>query len=157
MYDEKFLEELKALEENVQFPSFEFDDAYALGTALREAGMKETKPAAVRIVLDGLIVYQSFLPGTGERHKNWMDRKQRTVEKTHTSTLRAAVERELYGVREEWQNEETYYAFCGGGFPIFADGEFRGCAVFSGLPHLDDHRVLTQVIKTYWNIASGNI
>ncbi len=71
MYDNAMLEELKKLEEEIRFPSFDMDDAYALGTALREAGMKAPKPIAVRIVLDGLIVYQSFLPGTNESNNQW--------------------------------------------------------------------------------------
>ena len=150
MYDEKLLEELKNLEAEIQFPSFDVDNAYALGTALREAGKKAPKPISVRIVLDGMIVYQSFLPGTNESNYNWMDKKQRTVEKCHTCSLRAAVERELYGVKEDWQNDETNYAFCGGGFPIFVDGEFKGAAIISGLPHLEDHRLLTQTVKEYW-------
>ena len=80
MYDNAMLEELKKLEEEIRFPSFDMDDAYALGTALREAGLKAPKPIAVRIVLDGLIVYQSFLPGTNESNNQWMNRKWNTVD-----------------------------------------------------------------------------
>ena len=127
------------------------------GTALREAGLKAPKPIAVRIVLDGLIVYQSFLPGTNESNNQWMNRKWNTVERCHTSSLRAAMERELSGVKENWQEDETNYAFCGGGFPIFTGDEFRGAAIVSGLPHLEDHRLLTQTVKEYWNVAVGNV
>ena len=157
MYDNAMLEELKKLEDEIRFPSFDMDDAYALGTALREAGMKAPKPIAVRIVLDGLIVYQSFLPGTNESNNQWMNRKWNTVERCHTSSLRAAMERELSGVKENWQEDETNYAFCGGGFPIFTGDEFRGAAIVSGLPHLEDHRLLTQTVKEYWNVAVGNV
>lgn len=149
MYTSEMLESLKQQEKKLQFSSFDLEDAYTLGTMLRESGLKTPKPIAVRIVLDGLMVYQSFLPGTGDSNNQWMNRKQNTVEHCHTSSLRAAVERELYGVTEDWQRNETDYAFCGGGFPLVVDGEFRGIAIISGLPHLEDHRNLTEVLEQF--------
>ena len=104
MYDEALLQELTELENTVRFDSFDFNDAYALGSALRAAGEKAPKPIAVRIVLDGMILYQSFLPGTDATNNNWMDKKQRTVQLTGTTSLRAAVERELYGAKAPWQH-----------------------------------------------------
>ena len=115
MYDEALLKELTELENTVRFDSFDFNDAYALGSALRAAGEKAPKPITVRIVLDGMILYQSFLPGTDATNNNWMDKKQRTVQLTGTTSLRAAVERELYGAKAPWQHDEEHYAFCGGG------------------------------------------
>ena len=82
MYDEALLKELTELENTVRFDSFDFNDAYALGSALRAAGETAPKPIAVRIVLDGMILYQSFLPGTDATNNNWMDKKQRTVQLT---------------------------------------------------------------------------
>ena len=150
MYDEALLKELTELENTVRFDSFDFNDAYALGSALRAAGEKAPKPIAVRIVLDGMILYQSFLPGTDATNNNWMDKKQRTVQLTGTTSLRAAVERELYGAKAPWQHDEEHYAFCGGGFPLYVNGEFRGAAIISGLPHLKDHALLCETVKAYW-------
>lgn len=145
----EMLENLIRLEERLQFSSFNMDDAYTLGTMLREAGQKTPKPIAVRIVLDGLIVYQSFLPGTGTSNNQWMDKKQHTVERCHTSSLRAAIERELSDHLDDWQQNEDYYAFCGGGFPIIVNGVYRGAAIVSGLPHLEDHRNLVEVMEYF--------
>ena len=150
MYDEALLKELTELENTVRFDSFDFNDAYALGSALRAAGEKAPKPIAVRIVLDGMILYQSFLPGTDATNNNWMDKKQRTVQLTGTTSLRAAVERELYGAKAPWQHDEEHYAFCGGGFPLYVNGEFRGAAIISGLPNLKDHALLCETVKAYW-------
>ena len=144
MYDLKMLEEIKSQEERIHFSSFDYNDAYTLGTMLRERGLTTPKPIAIRIVFDDIILYQSFLPGTDESNNQWMNRKQHTVERCHTSSLRAAVERELNGVKENWQQDESHYAFCGGGFPIIVNDEFRGVAMISGLPHLEDHRNLVE-------------
>ena len=65
-------------------------------------------------------------------------------------SLRAAVERELYGAKAPWQHDEEHYAFCGGGFPLYVNGEFRGAAIISGLPHLKDHALLCETVKAYW-------
>ena len=64
--------------------------------------------------------------------------------------VRAAVERELYGAKAPWQHDEEHYAFCGGGFPLYVSGEFRGAAIISGLPHLKDHALLCETVKAYW-------
>lgn len=149
MYTQEFLETLKQQEQELCFSSFDLEDAYTLGTMLREAGKNESEPIAVRVVLDDLTVYQSFLPGTGLSNSQWMDRKYATVYHSRHSSLRAAVERELGGVREPWQSDEEQFAFCGGGFPLVVDGKFRGAAIVSGLPHLDDHRCLIDTLEEF--------
>lgn len=147
MYTQEFLESLKQAESTLQYRSFDQEDAYRLGTKLREAGLRGEQPVAVRVVIDGLAVYQSFPKGTTAENGAWMDRKYATVLRTHKSSLRAAVERELSGITEEWQKDEESYAFCGGAFPIVANGEFFGVAIVSGLPHLEDHDLLVRVIS----------
>lgn len=51
MYDLKMLEEIKSQEERIHFSSFDYNDAYTLGTMLRERGLTTPKPIAIRIVL----------------------------------------------------------------------------------------------------------
>lgn len=149
MYTVEFLETLKRSEELLQFSKFDQEDAYRLGTVLRQIGMAGEEPAAVRVVLDGLAVYQSFPNGTTAENGVWMDRKYATVLKSGTASLRAFVERELFGVKEAWQEDEITHAFCGGGFPIVVQGVFRGVALVSGLPHLEDHALLMRGIGAY--------
>ena len=146
MYTSEFLDTLKLEETALQYPSFDQEDAYRLGTKLREEGRKGEQPVAVRVVLDGLAVYQSFPNGTTAENGSWMDRKYATVLRAHTSSLRAAVERGLLGITEDWQKDEETHAFCGGAFPLVVNGEFRGVAIVSGLPHLEDHALLVRVI-----------
>lgn len=140
---------LEELEQRIQFTSFDLEDAYTLGTMLRERGKTTPKPIAVRIVLDGLIAYQSFLPGTNETNNNWMDKKQRTVDRTHVSSMHAMINREMTENLEDWQQDEEHYAFCGGGFPLIVNGEYRGAAIISGLPHKEDHRNLVAVLEQF--------
>ena len=57
MYDLKMLEEIKSQEERIHFSSFDYNDAYTLGTMLRERGLTTPKPIAIRIVFDDIILY----------------------------------------------------------------------------------------------------
>ena len=54
MYDLKMLEEIKSQEERIHFSSFDYNDAYTLGTMLRERGLTTPKPIAIRIVFDDI-------------------------------------------------------------------------------------------------------
>ena len=149
MFTKESLEALEKAEREFQFEKFNLQDARALGDLLFSQSKFEAKPIACRIILDDLIVYQSFNFGTGANNNWWMDRKCRTVLRTHGSSLKALVKRELFGVTSPWMSNEDTYAFCGGGFPLIVKGEFRGVICISGLPHLEDHRCVTEVIASY--------
>lgn len=149
MYTKETLEALERAEQTFVFEKFDLEDAHALGERLWKDGQTEPKPIAVRIVLDDLVVYQAFQPGTGEDNNGWLGRKCATVSRTHRASLTAGVERELFGAKEVWQSDEGHYAFKGGAFPILVKGEYRGCAAISGLPHLQDHRRLTQTLAEF--------
>lgn len=149
MYTKETLAALQKAEETFVFETFDYEDAHTLGEMLREAGKEAPKPISVRILLDDVMVYQSFLPGTTEGNNGWMNRKCATLARTHHCSLMAGVEKELFGAREVWQDDEEHYAFKGGAFPIVVKGEYRGLATVSGLPHLEDHKLLTGVIARF--------
>ncbi len=149
MYTPEFLEELAWQEAQLTFEHFDLEDAYALGTKLRKKAVEVPLSIAVRIVLNGLIVYQTFLPGTGMENDFWMNLKYATVAQSHKSSLRTAAERELLGITEPWQEDENSHAFCGGGFPLIVGGVYSGAVVVSGLPHVQDHELVVQAITEY--------
>ena len=149
MYTKEFLDCLKQTEETLVFSSFDREDAFVLGTKLRAAGMEGEQPVSVRVELDGMLVFLSFPDKTDADNGWWMERKCATVMRNHSCSLRALVERELYGAKEAWQSDEEHHAFCGGGFPIVVDGVLRGAAAVSALPHLEDHALLVKVISEW--------
>lgn len=97
-----------------------------------------------------MILYQSFLPGTDATNNNWMDKKQRTVQLTGTTSLRAAVERELYGAKPPGSMTRSTTPSAAAASRCTSTGEFRGAAIISGLPHLKDHALLCETVKAYW-------
>lgn len=149
MYTEEMLAELAQLEETIRFTSFTLNDAYALGSQLHEASLSEEKPIAIRIILGDLLAYQALSSGNTAINCQWLDKKQRTVAQCHHSSLYAAAERELHGANYFWQDDEERYAFCGGAFPIIVNDEYAGTVIVSGLPHLEDHRFLIDVLTKF--------
>ena len=66
MYDLKMLEEIKSQEERIHFSSFDYNDAYTLGTMLRERGL--TTPSQSPSVLF-LMILSCISPSFREQTK----------------------------------------------------------------------------------------
>ena len=150
MYTEKSREALLKAEKEFVFDSMDANKALELGKLLvYEAEHFEERPIAVRIILDDTVVFQYLMPGTNADNIRWMDRKCATVMRTGHCSLLQAVVNELEGKTEPWMDDEFHYAYCGGAFPIKVNGVLRGIATISGLPHLQDHRRLTETIAHF--------
>lgn len=158
-YTPETLAALCAQEEELVFDRFDASDAWAIGQLLLEAMAHEAKPVAMQVVLDSLPVFYYTPPGTGPINQFWMGKKYNTVCQTQTSSLRAAVELALsHRDPAPWEMDEEHYALCGGGFPIrIRDKGLAGVYCISGLPHLDDHRLLTGVLARYLGIPPREI
>lgn len=152
MYSQASLDAIEMQERIYQFDSsFGHEEALHLGLKLAEAAARVPKGMAFRIILEDLTVFQYFMPGTRLLNNNWMDRKMHLVQRTHEPSLKWAILHELRGLQEPWEENEFYYAFVGGAFPIKTDGCYRGMIIVSGLPDYLDHRLLTQVLSDYLN------
>lgn len=158
-YTTETLEALCLQEEELVFEKFDAVDAWAIGELLRTAMAQEVKPVAMRAVLEGFTVFSYYPPATGAVNEFWMGKKYNTVCRTGTSSLRAAVELILSDRSPApWEQDEEHFALCGGGFPIRVRGKgIVGVYCISGLPHLDDHRLLTNVMAQYLGISSRRI
>lgn len=159
VYTAAALAALCAQEQELVFEKFDAADAWAVGGLLQEAMAHEAKPVAMQAVLDGFTVFRYFPPGTGEANEFWMGKKYNTVCRAQASSLRAAVELELSRQPPAaWQEDEQHYALCGGGFPIRVRGKgLVGAYCISGLPHLDDHRLLTAALARYLGLPPRTV
>ena len=131
--------------------------AIELGEALKKYGESLPKPIAIAVVFDEQRIYQVGLPGTSKNNDEWIGRKINTVDMTHHSTLALRVKADSMGVTEEDMGFKSgHLAVCGGGFPLYTNGNFVGMAIVSGLPHMEDHEILVDVITAFkqskgWN------
>lgn len=125
----------------IDFKTFTNTDAYRFGLAVVGMIEKEKlKPVRIRVVKDGDIVFQYMMEG--KKGDLWLNKKQRTVEKTHQSSLYVFDHQDDY----KELDEETY-GICGGGYPLFINGEYRGVLIVSGLRHDEDHALILRALK----------
>jgi uncharacterized protein (UPF0303 family) len=144
------LAELAAEEEELRFTSFTNHDAWALGTALVDAARRQQAPVAVDISRNGQQLFHAALPGTSADNDSWIRRKTAVVNRFGHSTLYV---RQSFVERGTTFEEATgldleQYAAHGGGFPILVrDVGPVGVVVVSGLPQLEDHRMVVAALR----------
>lgn len=144
--------ELAAEEEELRFSAFTNDDAWRLGTALRELAAGRAAPVAIDISRNGSQLFRAALPGATPDNEAWIERKQRVVHRFGHSTLfvrQTFVER---GTTFEEQSglDPQLYAAHGGGFPVIVRSVGPvGVLVVSGLPQLEDHRLIVTALRAH--------
>jgi uncharacterized protein (UPF0303 family) len=146
------LADLAAEEEELQFSSFTNDDAWELGTALRELARRQGAPVAIDISRNHHQLFRAALPGATPDNDAWIERKQRVVHRFGHSSLyvrQTFVER---GTTFEEQSglDPQRYAAHGGGFPVLVRSVGPvGVVVVSGLPQLQDHRLIVTALRAH--------
>ncbi len=146
------LAELAAEEEELRFTGFTNDDAWDLGSALVAAARAHGAPVAVDVSRHGHQLFHASLPGTNPDNDSWIQRKTRVVHRFGHSSLyvrQASIERGTT-FEEEFGLDPTLFAAHGGAFPVaVASVGPVGAVVVSGLPQLDDHRMVVAAIRAH--------
>ena len=144
--------DLAAEEQELQFTSFTNDDAWELGTALVEYARREGAPVAIDISRNHHQLFRAALPGATPDNDTWIARKQRVVHRFGHSTLhtrQAFVERGTT-FEEALGLDPQQYAAHGGGFPVLVRSVGPvGVVVVSGLPQLEDHRMVVSALRAH--------
>jgi uncharacterized protein (UPF0303 family) len=144
--------ELAAEEEELQFSSFTNDDAWRLGTALRELAYRQGAPVAIDISRNGHQLFRAALAGATPDNDAWIERKQRVVHRFGHSTLHVRqtfVERGTTFEQGSGLDPQRYAAH-GGGFPVLVRSVGPvGVLVVSGLPQLEDHRLIVRALRVH--------
>ena len=144
--------ELAAEEDELQFASFTNDDAWELGTALVEGARRQGAPVAIDISRNSHTLFHVALPGATPDNDSWIARKQRVVQRFGHSTLymrQVFVERGTT-FEEALGLDPQRYAAHGGGFPVIVRSVGPvGVVVVSGLPQLEDHRMVVEALRAH--------
>lgn len=141
--------ELLGHEEACKFDAINRDIAQVIGERFVEVGLKRNHPITIAVQLDGAEVFRQALPGADDEQVSWINRKARVVNLTHHSTMYERVNAEELGI--DWHAkhgvEDATYAIHGGGFPLVTTaGEFKGVVLVSGLPQVDDHMLVYEIL-----------
>jgi uncharacterized protein (UPF0303 family) len=146
------LAELAAEEEELQFTSFTNDDAWELGTALAAVARRQAAPVAIDISRNHHQLFHVALPGATPDNDAWIERKTRVVNRFGHSTLyvrQASVEQGTT-FEEEFGLDPLRYAAHGGAFPVIVRSVGAiGVIVVSGLPQLEDHRLVVAALRAH--------
>jgi uncharacterized protein (UPF0303 family) len=146
------LADLAAEEEELQFSSFTNDDAWELGTALRALARRQGAPVAIDISRNSEQLFRAALPGATPDNGAWIERKQRVVHRFGHSTLHVRQSFVERGTTFEEQSglDPQRYAAHGGGFPVLVRSVGPvGVLVVSGLPQLEDHRLIVAALRAH--------
>jgi uncharacterized protein (UPF0303 family) len=146
------LDQLAKEEAELHFDRFEFDDAWRLGTMLVEAGRSRQLPIAIDISRGGQTLFHAGLPGSTPDNDAWIQRKIRSVLRFGRSSMSLSLERKLDGrsLAEASFVDPQQFAAAGGCFPVRVHGAgIVATVTVSGLPQVEDHRLVVQSIRTF--------
>ena len=146
------LPDLAAQEKELQFTSFTNDDAWELGSALVGTARQEQLGVAIDITRNGQQLFHAALPGTSPDNDAWIARKARVVNRFGHSSLYVREDSLSRGTtaEEEFGLDPALFAVHGGAFPVLirAVGPV-GVVVVSGLPQVDDHRMVVAALRAH--------
>jgi uncharacterized protein (UPF0303 family) len=150
MTDFPTLAELAAEEEELQLVRFTNDDAWALGTALVARARAAQLPVAIDVSRHSHQLFHAALAGATPDNDSWIARKARVVHRFGHSSLYVGQRSREAGTTFEQQFglDPQLFAAHGGGFPLIVrDVGPVGVVVVSGLPQVEDHRMVVAALR----------
>lgn len=109
-------------------------------------------PVAIDIRRGGQQLFHAALPGSTPDNDAWIDRKRRVVDRYGCSSLLVGSRFRAKGTtfEESSRLDPDVYAAHGGSFPINVEGVgVIGTVTVSGLPQLQDHRLVVEALEQF--------
>ncbi|WP_369138503.1 heme-degrading domain-containing protein [Modestobacter versicolor] len=150
MSDFPTLAELAAEEHELQLARFTNDDAWALGSALVARGRDGGLPIAIEVSRHSHQLFHAALDGATPDNDTWIARKAATVHRFGHSSLFVGQRSREEGTtfEEQFGLDPQRYVAHGGGFPLLVrDVGPVGVVVVSGLPQVEDHRLVVTALR----------
>ncbi|MCW2508137.1 MAG: uncharacterized protein JWP68_1285 [Modestobacter sp.] len=150
MTDFPTLAELAAEEDELQLARFTNEDAWTLGTALVARARAEQLPVAVEVSRHSHQLFHAAMTGATPDNDSWIQRKARVVHRFGHSSLYVGQRSREAGTtfEEQFGLDPQLFAAHGGGFPLIVrDVGPIGVVVVSGLPQVEDHRMVVTALR----------
>lgn len=142
------LSDLEAEEARLILPHFDETMAIRLGTALVSLAQGRNLPVVINIRNANRCFFHAALPGSQATNDNWARRKSNMTLMTGHASLMVGVKNSQQGrsVAGEGLAPEDY-ADHGGAVPLRVAGAgMVAVATVSGLPQVEDHRLVVEAI-----------
>jgi len=135
----------------IDLASFTNDDAVDLGLIAVELIRERGLNLAVRVVLDGDIVFQAKLGATGPGNDPWLAGKAAVVERFGEPSLLVKLRHLDAGTPFEERTDIDHRALKahGGSMPIRVNGQVVGTITTSGEPDVVDHATTAEAVRRY--------
>lgn len=150
------LEALAREQEELRLDRFDYDFAWRLGARMRDAAAGGGLPVAITVAHGSDLVFAALLPGATPDNLDWAARKRAVARRFHRSSLAMRLEAEAKGhdFHRRYRLPEADFAASGGGVPlILRGGTLIGTAGVSGLPDVEDHRLVVEALRSLASAA----
>lgn len=149
MQDTPSLEDLVIEQMSLELSEFHYDFVWALGCRLYQRARKNEFPVAIEIRHGSDLVFAMLAPGATLDNFDWTRRKCAVVHRFHRSSLFVKLEAQSknYDFNTRFRLPPEDFAAGGGGVPlILKGGVFIGSVGVSGLPDVQDHKLITSCL-----------
>jgi uncharacterized protein (UPF0303 family) len=146
------IERVRAQEAALTCAPFGAQRAWELGVALREAALARSASLCIVVRLSGHTVFLHAMPGTNPSNADWARRKSNTVELLGRSSYAVGLQmaQENTTLADKMGLPLRDYASHGGCVPLRdASGTVWGSVGVSGLPQLQDHELVVEVLGAF--------
>ncbi|MEV4387679.1 heme-degrading domain-containing protein [Micromonospora sp. NPDC049580] len=144
------LDELQREENELELAGLTETDAYELGVRAVTAAAQRGLPISVGVWRTGRQLFHCGLPGSTADNDAWLRRKGRVVMRFEHSSLYMArlCQDKQTTLTEKFGLPAARYAAAGGAVPLRVRGTgVVGWMGVSGLPQLDDHRFVVDILR----------
>ncbi|MEZ0090246.1 heme-degrading domain-containing protein [Streptacidiphilus sp. EB129] len=144
--------ELEAEEAELQLTRFGNDDAWQLGALLVELARERGHAVTVDVRRGEQQLFHYALPGTSADNDAWIMRKIRVVRRFDAASYLVGQRFRDQGAtfEEKSRLDPDRYAAHGGAFPLRVRGVgLVGTVAVSGLPQVEDHRLVVDGLRRY--------
>ena len=154
------LARLRDQERLLVFSRFDEEEAFALGTRLRDLGLDRRLAITAQVDLWDRPLFYVALPGSTSANREWARRKINSVRLYQKSTYRMFLEQ---GAGErifapDFGHDPRDHAIAGGAFPIRVAGAGAiGVAAVSGLPQRADHNLVVEAIALHLGLDLASV
>lgn len=142
----------------LRFDDFGYEDAWRLGTRIREIAVRESLPIAIGITLGQQRVFHAALAGSSANNDLWAARKTAIVTLFGQSSFSVGAENLRTGSTIFDRLSPSDYADHGGAVPIMTrGGSLLGVVVVSGLPQAHDHAVAVTALAELCGVPTERL
>lgn len=152
---EQDIAQIARQEDELRFESFSEEDAWTLGSLMREMAVERKLPFVIDIRIGNRPLFYVALSGSTPENPDWVRRKVNTVYRFHKSTYRVGREYQLQKKPFDQTRgiDPMDCAPAGGGFPIHLRGTgVVGAVTVSGVPQRQDHEFVAEMLCRFLKV-----